>query len=326
MRGIYSDCYSAASAAQPASLTYILNCAMTAQVQSYPPTSGLHPSSTKSTTNKLIMDAPAARRPASGRAQLLNGLRRPSQLEQQEFIVSCTTPASPMPNNASLSQLQQQQATIDQLARLQAQTEQIFAQMDMNGAHPSNNREAISNNMQNMTRTRRLSSNPPSTNHLRLPNTGNNNTFKGRRPASLNLSALKTSTPIHEEKEALSLHPSVPHTATQNPNTHRNNANKRKTYSNLGHLPPVPQSAPANGRNTSFRIPSALNSANSNTPQGCVRQPRGPPSENLESVNFSSRQRKLASRRLSGLANIAEARRRVSVVPNDDSIDPSNCD
>lgn len=34
------------------------------------------------------MDAPAARRSASGRAQLLNGLRRPSQIKQQEFIVS----------------------------------------------------------------------------------------------------------------------------------------------------------------------------------------------------------------------------------------------
>ena len=146
--------------------------------------------------------------------------------------------------------------------------------------------------------------------------------FKGRRLASLNLSALNTSTPILEEKGALSAQPQLPHTASlNNAPSHRNTntANKRKTYSNLGHLPPVPQSAPANGRNASFRIPSALGSAN-NLPQACVRQPRGPPSENLEAVNFSSRQRKLASRRLSGLENIAEARRRVSVVPNDDSM------
>lgn len=43
----------------------------------------------------FIMDAPApaARRSASGRAQMLNGLRKPSQLEieQHDFIVSCYT-------------------------------------------------------------------------------------------------------------------------------------------------------------------------------------------------------------------------------------------
>ncbi|EOQ99168.1 hypothetical protein E3P92_02702 [Wallemia ichthyophaga] len=250
--------------------------------------------------------APAARRSASGRAQMLNGLRKPSQLEieQHDFI------------------LQQQQATIDQLASLQAQTQQIFAQMDLNGAHAPNNREAISNNMQNMTRTRRLSSNPPPTS----ANHRSNTPFKGRRPASLNLSALNTAAPIHEELHNAPL----PHTAIHNSNQpHRNNnASKRKTYSNLGHLPPVPQSAPANapnGRHSSFRVPSALNSAN-NAPQGCVRQPRGPPSENLEAVNFSSRQRKLASRRLSGLAGIAGARRRVSVAPTGDPIDASNGD
>ncbi|TIA87253.1 hypothetical protein E3P99_03284 [Wallemia hederae] len=277
------------------------------------------------------MDAPAARRTASGRAQLLSGLRRPSQLEQHEFI------------------LQQQQATIDQLASLQAQTEQIFAQMNLSGGgsggvgggvggynngysngysngYTNSNREAASSNMHNMTTSRRLSSNPPSTNSYNANHA--NHSFKGRRPASLNLSAVNTSTPILEEKGALSAQPQLPHTASlNNAPSHRNTntANKRKTYSNLGHLPPVPQSAPANGRNASFRIPSALGSANS-LPQCCVRQPRGPPSENLEAVNFSSRQRKLASRRLSGLANIAEARRRVSVVPNDDSIDASNGD
>ncbi|TIB98662.1 hypothetical protein E3Q08_03313 [Wallemia mellicola] len=237
------------------------------------------------------MDAPAARRSASGRAQLLNGLRRPSQIKQQEFI---------------------QQATIEQLARLQAQTEEIFAQMHLDPTK-GNHRENASNNMQNSIRNRRMSSNPPSISHLRAPN--NSASFKGRRPASLNLSALNTSTPIHEDKEI-----QLPQSATHN----RNN-NKKKTYSNLGLLPPVPQSAPANGRNTSFRVPSAMNSAGA-TPQGCVRQPRGPPSENLEGTNFSSRQRKLASRRLSGLANIAEARRRVSIAPSDEPIHASNDD
>ena len=214
--------------------------------------------------------------------------------------------------------MQQQQATLQQLARLQAQTEEIFAQMQLNN-HPNSERnperELASSNMQNSIRTRRLSSNPPAVNgrsSLQVPNA---NTFKGRRPASLNLSALNTNSPPSQisdknvYKEPLSA-------TLAHPNG-KNNMNKKKSYANLSVLPPVPQSAPANARTHSF--PAFRNTStalNNSGPPGCLRQPLGPPSENLESVNFNTRQRKLTARRLSGLVNLAEARRRVVTTPH----------